>query len=62
MTEAFYSLREKITPIKKIAVVGANCSRPDNRGAIFSQTGIMNKLPRGEFFMLGTHEKNAPLC
>jgi len=56
ITEAFYSLREKIVPVQKISVVGANFSRPNNGGSIFSQTVIVNKSPRGEFFMLGVHE------
>jgi len=62
ITEAFDSPREKITSIQKIAVVGANFSRPNNGGAIFSQTVIVNKSHAGEFFMLGVHEKIAPLC
>jgi len=40
MTEAFYSPREKITPIQKIAVVGAKNRRrrrPPLLGAIFSR-------------------------
>jgi len=62
MTEAFYSPREKIAPVQKIAVVGANFSQPNNGGTIFSQTVIVNKSPGGEFFMLGVHEKIAPIC
>jgi len=62
MTDAFYSSREKIAPVQKIALVGANFSRPNNGGVIFSQTVIVNKLPLGEFLMLGVHEKISPLC
>jgi len=39
MTEAFYSPREKIAPVQKIAAVRPNFSRPNNGVAIFSQTG-----------------------
>jgi len=59
MTKAFYSPPEKIAPIQKIAVVGPIFSWPNNGGAIFSQTVIVNKSPGGEFFMLGVHEKIA---
>jgi len=62
ITEAFYSPREKIAPVKKIGVAGANFSRPSNGGAIFSQTVIVNKSPGDKFFMLGMHEKIAPIC
>jgi len=62
MTEAFYSPRKKDSPVQKIAVVWANFSQPDNGGAIFSQTVIVNISPRGEFFMLGEHEKIAPFA
>jgi len=55
MTEAFYSPHEKVAPIQYIAVVGAIFSRPNNGGAIFSQTVIVNKSPGGEFFKLGVH-------
>jgi len=59
-TEAFYSPREKIAHVQKIAAIGANFSRANNGGAIFSQMVIVNKSPGGEFFMLGVHEKIAP--
>jgi len=62
MTEAFYSPREKITPVQKISVVGVNFSRPNNGGAIFSQTVIVNKSPGCKFFMFGVHEKFAPFA
>jgi len=62
MTEAFYSPSEKIAPVQKIAVVGSNFPRPNNGVAIFSQTVIVIKSPGVKFFMLGVHEKIAPLC
>jgi len=62
MTKAFYSPREKIAPVQKIAVVGANFLRPNNGGAIFSQTVIVNKPPRGKFFMLDVREIIAPFA
>jgi len=52
---AIDSPREKIAPIEKIAVVGANLSPPNNRKAIFSQMLIVNKSPGGEYFTLGVH-------
>jgi len=58
MRKAFYSPREKITHVPKIAVVGANFSQPNNGGAIFSQAVIMNKSPRGVFFMLTSMKKS----
>jgi len=60
MTEAFYSPREEIAPVQKIAVVGANFSRPNNGRAIFSQTAMVNKSPRGECFTIAVCEKIAP--
>jgi len=62
MTDTFYSPREKIAPVQKIAVVGVNFSQPNNGGAIFAQTVIMNKSYGGECFMIGVHEEIAPLC
>jgi len=64
MTEAFYSLREKNASVMKtwkIFVVWANFSRQNNGEAIFSQMVIVNKSPGGNFFILGVHEKIAPL-
>jgi len=60
MTEAFCSPREEIAPVQYIAVVGANFSGPNNGGAIFSQTVIVNKSP-GASFSCSACIKNRPL-
>jgi len=62
MTEAYYLPREQIAPVQKIAVVGANFSRPNNGGAIFSQMVFVNKWPGRKILMLSSSAcmKNRP--
>jgi len=62
MTEAFFSPRENIAPVKKIAVVGATYSRPNNGGAIFSQTVIVNKSPGANFSCSACMKKSPPFA
>jgi len=62
MTEAFYLQLEKITPIQKISVVGANFSRTNNGGSIFSQTVIVNKSPGANLSCSACMKKSPPFA
>jgi len=62
MTEVFYSPREKIAPVQKIAVVRANFSRPNNGRGIFSQTVIVNKSPGRVFLYSACMKKSLPFA